>query len=83
MAALIRELLIHELLQLPSHQLWTDYDSEADVLYISFRKPQQADDTVMGEDGNLYHYAAGALVGVTILNASCQGTLAGALTADE
>ncbi len=83
MAALIRELLIHELLQLPSHQLWTDYDSEADVLYISFRKPQQADDTVMGDDGNLYHYAAGVLVGVTVLNASRQGMLAGTPAPDE
>ncbi|MEW6579746.1 MAG: DUF2283 domain-containing protein [Chloroflexota bacterium] len=82
MAALIRELLIHELLQLPSHQLWTDYDSEADVLYISFRKPQRADDTVMG-DGNLYHYAAGVLVGVTVLNASRQGMLAGTPAPDE
>ncbi|MBP8973897.1 MAG: DUF2283 domain-containing protein [Anaerolineae bacterium] len=83
MAALIRELLIQELLQLPSHQLWTDYDGEADVLYISFRKPQRADDTVMGEDGNLYHYAGGALVGVTVLNASHQGMLASTPAADE
>jgi hypothetical protein len=37
----------------------------------------------MGEDGNLYHYAAGVLVGVTVLNASHQGMLASTPAADE
>lgn len=83
MAALIRQTLIRELLQLPSHQMWGDYDPEADVLYISFRKPQQADDMVMGEDGHLYHYAGDTLVGVTILNASRQGVLNNRLPAGE
>ena len=50
--------------------VWTDYDSEADVLYISFRKPQQANDSIMEDDGNLYHYRDEQLVGVTVLNAS-------------
>jgi len=30
--------------------MWIDYDKEADVLYISFKKPQQANDSVMEED---------------------------------
>lgn len=25
--------------------MWIDYDEEADVLYISFRRPQKATDT--------------------------------------
>lgn len=29
-------------LKMPSKRFWVDYDDEADVLYISFRKPQQA-----------------------------------------
>jgi uncharacterized protein YuzE len=62
--------LIPLLLQLPSHQLWADYDAEGDVLYLSFEKPQQATDSVMGEDGNVYHYRGELLVGVTILHAS-------------
>lgn len=37
----------------------------------------------MGEDGNLYHYAAGVLVGVIVLNASHQGMLASTPAADE
>jgi uncharacterized protein YuzE len=55
---------------LPSHQLWIDYDAEGDVLYLSFEKPQQATDSVMAEDGNVYHYRGERLVGVTILHAS-------------
>src|SRR5687768_4961360 len=41
--------LIPLLLQLPSQQPWIDYDAEGDVLYLSFEKPQQATDSVMGE----------------------------------
>ena len=62
--------LIDEVLSLPARQLWTDYDAEADVLYISFRKPQQANDSIMQDDGNIYHYRDEALVGITVLNAS-------------
>lgn len=62
--------LIDEVLALPVRQLWTDYDAEADVLYISFRKPQQANDSIMEDDGNIYHYRDDELVGITVLNAS-------------
>ena len=62
--------LIPLLLQLPSRHLWMDYDEEGDVLYLSFEKPQQATDSIMGEDGNVYHYRGDRLVGVTILQAS-------------
>lgn len=64
--------LIDEVLALPVRQLWTDYDAEADVLYISFRKPQQANDSIMEADGNIYHYRDDELVGITVLNASKQ-----------
>jgi uncharacterized protein YuzE len=57
------------LLSAPSKQIWTDYDEEADVLYISFRKPQQANDSVL-EDSSIYHYHNEELVGITVLNAS-------------
>ncbi len=66
--------LIARLLELPGRQVWTDYDPQADVLYISFRKPQQANDSVMEEDGNVYHYRNDELVGVTVLHASRKGT---------
>ena len=50
-------------------QMWIDYDKEADVLYISFEKPQNADDSLM--DGNvIIHKRGESVVGLTILNAS-------------
>jgi uncharacterized protein YuzE len=65
--------LITQLLALPARQIWVDHDAEADVLYISFRKPQQANDSVMEEDGNIYHYRDDTLVGITVVNASRKG----------
>jgi uncharacterized protein YuzE len=47
-----------------------DYDAEADVLYISFQRPQQATDTEMTEEGILLRYRGQELVGITILDAS-------------
>jgi uncharacterized protein YuzE len=69
-AITIDKRLIPWLLQLPSPQVWIDYDAEGDVLYLSFARPQQATDSIMGEDGNVYHYRGERLVGVTILHAS-------------
>ncbi len=72
--ALISSELISRLLELPRRQVWTDYDAESDVLYISFRKPQQANDSIMEDDGNIYHYRDDMLVGVTVLNAEQKTT---------
>ncbi len=61
--------LASDLVKLPLEHLWVDYDKEADVLYLSFRKPQRAtktienDDILIRKDGN-------TVVGITILNAS-------------
>ncbi len=66
--------LIEELLALPARQVWSEYDADADVLYLSVRKPQQANDSIndsiMEDDGNVYHYRDGDLVGVTVMHAS-------------
>jgi len=57
------------IVKLPLNHMWIDYDKEADVLYLSFRKPQRAtrtietDDILIRKDGN-------RIVGITILNAS-------------
>lgn len=56
-------------LKLGAKKLWFDYDEEADVLYVSFRRPQKATDSRM-EDDLIYHYRDGELVGVTVLHAS-------------
>ena len=57
------------LLKLPSKQIWFDFDEEADVLYVSFERPQGATDTELTEDGVLLRYRGDQLVGATILNA--------------
>ncbi len=56
------------LLRLPSKQIWFDFDEEADVLYVSFERPQGATDSELTEDGVLMRYRGDQLVGVTILN---------------
>jgi len=57
------------LLKLPSKQIWFDLDEEADVLYVSFERPQGATDSELTEEGVLMRYRGDQLVGVTILNA--------------
>jgi len=47
-----------------------DYDHEGDVLYISFGKPQEADDSDITEEGVIIRLKEGKIVGLTILNAS-------------
>ncbi len=47
-----------------------DYDKEADVLYISFKRPQRATDSEMLDNGVLLRYKDDELVGLTILEAS-------------
>jgi uncharacterized protein YuzE len=61
--------LIPVLKTLPKRAFQMVYDYEADVLYISFRKPQNANDSVL-EDSLIYHYHDQDLVGITVLNAS-------------
>jgi uncharacterized protein YuzE len=45
-----------------------DYDEEVNVLYISFGKPRQAQDSVEVEDGIIYRIADNEIVGITITN---------------
>ena len=70
--AIVLELLesLPHLLRLPSKQVWFDFDEEADVLYVSFERPQRATDSELTEDGVLLRYRGEQLVGVTILNAA-------------
>ncbi len=57
------------LLRLPSKQIWFDFDEEADVLYVSFERPQGDTDSGLTEDGVLMHYRGDQLVGASIFNA--------------
>ncbi len=62
--------LSSELTKIPAKQIWIDYDKEADVLYLSFQKPQRAKETVELEDDVLIRTDDDKIVGITILNAS-------------
>jgi len=59
-----------EMVKLPTPHMWLDYDKEADVLYVSFRKPQRATKTIETDDDILIRKDGKEIVGLTILNAS-------------
>ncbi|MHC4443924.1 MAG: DUF2283 domain-containing protein [Planctomycetota bacterium] len=61
---------VPKLVDLPATSMWIDYDEEADVLYISFRRPQRATDSQMRDDGIIVHRRGKQIVGLTILEAS-------------
>jgi len=61
------------LIRFPSRRFWVDYDEEADVLYISFHRPQKATDSEMSDEGVLLRYRGKELVGVTVLDVSARG----------
>jgi uncharacterized protein YuzE len=50
--------------------IWFDFDDEADVLYISFERPQNATDTDFLKDDILLRLRDDKIVGITITNAS-------------
>jgi uncharacterized protein YuzE len=54
----------------PHHYLWSSYDAEADVLYISFKKPSRATDSELTDDDIIVRYENDEIVGLTILHTS-------------
>ncbi len=62
--------LVPHFIKLPETRMWIDYDKEADVLYIDFKRPQMATDSEMLDNGVLLRYREKELVGVTVLEAS-------------
>ncbi len=50
--------------------VWSSYDKEADILYLHFKKPNNADDSKMTADEVIIRYENKEIVGLTILNAS-------------
>ena len=50
--------------------MWTNYDSEADTLYLHFKKTNHADHSEMTEDEIIVRYENNEIIGLTILNAS-------------
>lgn len=61
----------HHLVRFPQFKkMWIDYDKEADVLYLSIERPQDATDSEMLDNGILLRYRGERLVGITIFEAS-------------
>lgn len=58
------------LLALAKKPVWADYDEKADVLYISFQRPQGATETAPFNDDILIRRQNDAVVGLTVLHAS-------------
>ncbi len=54
----------------PKRYLWSSYDTEADVLYVNFKKPSHADDSELTENVIIVRYERGEIIGLTIMNAS-------------
>jgi uncharacterized protein YuzE len=50
--------------------VWANYDEEADVLYLHFKKPNHADHSELTEDDMIIRYENNEIIGVTVLNVS-------------
>jgi uncharacterized protein YuzE len=59
-----------DIISLPIERMWIDYDREADVLYLSFRKPQRATETIETDDDILIRRDGKEIVGLTVLHVS-------------
>lgn len=64
--------LVEDIFKLPGDHVWIDYDRGANVLYLSFRKPQRATKTVEADNDILVRKDGNKIVGITILNASAR-----------
>ncbi len=62
--------MANDMLRLHARKTWIDYDEEADVLYMSFRKPQRANNTIEINEDVLLRKDHNEIVGITIMNAS-------------
>jgi uncharacterized protein YuzE len=62
--------LLPSLKQTEQGLLWMSYDAEADVLYVSFKKPSEATDSELTDDDVIVRYEGEEVIGLTILHAS-------------
>jgi uncharacterized protein YuzE len=62
--------LVPHLLSIPHKKIWVDYDEEADVLYVNFKKPSRADDSELTDDDVIIRREKGEVVGMTFLKAA-------------
>jgi uncharacterized protein YuzE len=65
--------IIPAVMAAPQKYLWSSYDSEADVLYVNFKKPSHATDSELTDDDILIRYEGEEIIGLTVLHASKRG----------
>lgn len=54
----------------PGRNVWLNYDKEADVLYINFKKPSYATDSELTDEDVIVRFEEERVIGYTVLNAS-------------
>ncbi len=71
-ATIVKELFkaLPHLKKIGAKNLWFDFDEEADVLYLSLERPQNATDTDILENGIFLRLRGKKVVGITITNFS-------------
>ncbi len=62
--------LLPHVRQSPLGTIWISYDSEADTLYVNYKKPSHATDSEITEDDVIIRYEGDQIVGFTVLHAS-------------
>src|SRR5437870_1917194 len=62
--------LVPAVKQSPQHSVWLFYDTEADTLYVNFKKPSHAADSELTDDDVIIRYEGDDVVGFTVLHAS-------------
>jgi uncharacterized protein YuzE len=55
--------------QTPQKNVWLNYDEEADVLYVNFKRPSVATDSELTDDDVIVRYENNEMIGMTILHA--------------
>ena len=55
--------------QTPEKNVWMNYDEEADVLYVNFKRPSVATDSELTDDDVIIRYEDDDVIGMTILHA--------------
>ncbi|MBA3612734.1 MAG: DUF2283 domain-containing protein [Nitrospirales bacterium] len=53
----------------PQHAVWLSYDTEADTLYVNFKKPSYATNSEMTDEDIIIRYEGETVIGFTVLHA--------------
>ncbi len=62
--------LIPKVQQTREGNIWLHYDTEADTLYVNFKKPSYATDSELTDDDVIIRYEGNEIVGFTVLHAT-------------